>query len=65
MSCDSCSFITSANRYLLNFRRENNPVERKKKGSKSKHAKKFSSKKPKGAVGNRKPKKGGAGRKRR
>jgi len=45
--------------------REKNPVEKKKGGSKSKHAKKFSSKKPKGAMGNRKPKKGGAGRKRR
>lgn len=34
-------------------------------GSKSKHAKKFSGKKAKGAVGNRKPKAGGTGRKRR
>lgn len=43
-------------------------MEKKKKGSKSKHAKKFSSKKPgkgKGSVGNKKPKVGGAGRKRR
>jgi len=45
--------------------REKNPVERKKKGSKSKHAKKFSGKKPKGGMGVKKPKKGGAGRKRR
>ncbi|CRK95634.1 CLUMA_CG009092, isoform A [Clunio marinus] len=45
--------------------REKNPIEKKRTGSKSKHAKKFSSKKPKGAMGNRKPKKGGAGRKRR
>lgn len=57
--------------FLINFsqstfRREKNPVEKKKKGSKSKHAKKFSIKKPKaGAVGNRKPKAGGTGRKRR
>lgn len=46
-------------------RREQNPIEKKKMGSKSKHAKKFSGKKAKGAMGNRKPKTGGAGRKRR
>lgn len=51
--------------FFFNFRREQNPVEKKKQGSKSKHVKKFSSKKPKGVVGNKKPKKGGMGRKRR
>lgn len=55
----------AANFILFLSRRERNPVEKKKKGSKSKHAKKFSSKKPKGAMGTKKPKKGGAGRKRR
>lgn len=46
--------------------REKNPVEKKKKGSKSKHVKKFAGKKAKGGVGAKKPKKGGGGgRKRR
>lgn len=40
-------------------------MEKKKGGSKSKHAKKFTGKNKKTAMGNRKPKAGGAGRKRR
>lgn len=55
----------NVNDFFQIHRREQNPVERKKPGSKSKHAKKFSSKKPKGSMGNRKPKSGGTGRKRR
>lgn len=62
LSFDQCVYMPNN---CYHFRREKNPVERKKMGSKSKHAKKFSGKKAKGAVGNRKPKAGGAGRKRR
>ena len=50
---------------LFIYRRELNPPEQRKKGSKSKHVGKFSNKKPKGGQGKRNPKQTSVGRKRR